>query len=371
MAFAFTLSVIAGSLVYFAPEHSEAESLEQLQKKSAQLQAEIAANKQRAADHHAHAETLQGKIDEINAEIAVIDKEIQLLTLQINELQIKIDQTVKELERQREVLGKNIRAMYLEGDISTIEMLASSGDLSDFVDKQQYRNSVQDKIKTTVDKITALKLDLNSKKEKIQELLDTQEKQRKLADSRRADQQRLLDKTKGEEARFKQMVAEQQKQLAEAEAALARAIGSGSYRSSPVGPVSAGSPIGGVGNSGLSSGPHLHLEMRRGGAIVNPGPYIETKPVPMPPGWVSQTFGNPDPIYKSGYHPGIDYAAPSGTQIRAIKAGYMYRGCSNDLLGTYGNPYGYVAIVEHSDGTISIYAHMSGGPAACSYNTYY
>jgi hypothetical protein len=42
--------------------------------------------------------------------------------------------------------------MYLEGKTSTLEMLASSKDLSDFVDKQQSRNAVQSKVKDTMAK---------------------------------------------------------------------------------------------------------------------------------------------------------------------------------------------------------------------------
>lgn len=73
----------------------------------------------------------------------------------------------------------------------------------------------------------------------------------------------------------------------------------------------------------------------------------------------------------AGYHTGVDYASSSGAAIYAIDGGQMYRGCSNQMLGTRNNDYGYVAIVEHSNGIKSVYAHMSGGPAACNYNTYY
>ena len=101
--------------------------------------------------------------------------------------------------------------------------------------------------------------------------------------------------------------------------------------------------------------------------MTNPDPYIVAQPVN--PVVISQHYGNADPIYRSGYHPGTDYAASTGSPIFAIDGGNMYRGCSADMLGT--DAYGYVAIVEHGSGVISIYAHMSGGPAACDYNTYY
>src|SRR5690606_3308919 len=219
--------------------------------------------------------------------------------------------------------------------------------------------------------IKLLKAELSAKQEEVQKLLDQQQAQRRLLDEKRREQQYLLDVTRGEEARYQEMIAKQRKLLAEAEAEIARALGSGSYKSSPVGPIAAGEPIGGVGSSGLSSGPHLHFEVRKNGQVINPSPYIEVSPVAMPPAWVSQGYGVRNSLYGSGYHPGIDYAAPIGTQIRAARGGYLYRGCSNDLLRTSKNQYGYVAIVEHSDGSIAIYAHMTGGPPACSYNTYH
>jgi septal ring factor EnvC (AmiA/AmiB activator) len=344
-----------------------AASITELQQRSRQLQAEIAENQRIAAEHHARAESLQAKVNELSAEITVVSQQIDLLSLQIEELKLKIEESNKELARQRNVLGENIRAMYFEGDVSTIEILATSKDLSEFVDKEQYRSAVQDKIKSAVDKIKILKAELDAKQAEVQKLLDQQQAQRKLLDEKRYEQQSLLDATRGEEATYRKLIDNLRREQAKAEAEIARAVGSGSYKSSPVGPIAAGDPIGGVGKSGMSTGYHLHLEVRKNGQVINPGPYIDQQPVDMPPAWISQGFWEANSWYASGHHSGIDYAAPEGTQIRAAKSGYLYRGCSKDVLSTSTNAYGYVAIVEHSDGSIAIYAHMTGGPAACNY----
>ncbi len=314
---------------------------------------------------------LQGQINSSQARISQLQSEVNTLKQQITEAEA-------ELAKQRGILGETIKAMYLEGDITTLEMLATSKDLSEFFDKQQYRESVSSKIKVTLDKVTQLKLELNTKRETVEATLAEQQALRDQLASQRSEKDRILALNQDQQNQLENQIkansgklAELKKKQAEAEAALARSLSSGSYKTAPAGPVSAGSVVGAVGNTGLSSGAHLHLEARSGSSVVNPVPYIKSKPVNMPPGWISQGYGVANSLYRSGYHGGIDYASSNGQPIFAIDGGQMYRGCSNQMLGTRNNDYGYVAIVEHSNGVKSIYAHMSGGPATCNYNTYY
>jgi len=48
--------------------------------------------------------------------------------------------------------------------------------------------------------------------------------------------------------------------------------------------VVAGDAIGTVGSTGLSTGPHLHWELRVAGAAVDPSPYLE-RPLVDTAGW--------------------------------------------------------------------------------------
>src|SRR6202008_3294087 len=119
------------------------------------------------------------------------------------------------LVQQRNLLGQNIKAMYLEGDITTLEMLASSKDLSDFVDKQQYRSSVKDKIKDTLDKITALKLQLNSQKEEVQRILKDQQAMQATIAAQKAQQDALLSFTQAQKDQYLQAIKSNNSQISQ------------------------------------------------------------------------------------------------------------------------------------------------------------
>lgn len=131
-------------------------------------------------------------VAKLQAQISTLENQIADSQNRISILQGEINEAEAELARQKDVLGENIRVSYLEGQISTLEMLASSKDLSEFVDKQQYRNVIQDNITQTLDKITALKFKLNTQKQEIERFLKDQQKARDQVASQKSEQNRLL-----------------------------------------------------------------------------------------------------------------------------------------------------------------------------------
>lgn len=343
--------------------------------------------------HHKHEEhgvlgveanSLSEAINKLQAQINTSEARVGQLQREVDTLNRQIVEAEAEVERQRAMLKNVIRQLYVDGDISSIEILASSPNFSDYVDKQAYRASVSENIQAAVDRIEALKKEMSAKRETVKASLAEQQALRSQLAAQRAEKDRILALNQQQQNVLENEIKENSNRLAQlkkeqaaAEAAVARALASRSYQRKAAssnavssGNVSAGDVVGAIGNTGFSTGPHLHLEMRGPSGITSPIPHINRQPIDMPPGWVSQQYGVYNPIYRSGYHTGIDYAARSGAPIYAIADGKMYRGCSNDVLGTARNNYGYVAIVEHPNGLKSIYAHMSGGPAECNYNTY-
>ncbi len=181
----------------FIPKVARAD---QFQDQINQLSQENSQKKEAQAQLGASAATLNDTISKLEAQIAVLQAAITGYQKQIEDLQRQIAEQEAELVRQKKVLGESIKAMYLEGQITTLEMLASSKDLSEFVDKQQYRNAVQDKIKSTLDRITELKHQLSAQKEQAEGILKDKQKAQAEVDSQKAENQRLLSLNASEQA---------------------------------------------------------------------------------------------------------------------------------------------------------------------------
>ncbi|NEN79006.1 M23 family metallopeptidase [Nocardioides zeae] len=67
---------------------------------------------------------------------------------------------------------------------------------------------------------------------------------------------------------------------------------------------------------------------------------------------LTNRFGQAESYYASGYHTGLDFAAPSGTTIKAVAGGRVTQAGYN---GSYGNK----TVITLDDGTEMWYAHQS------------
>lgn len=346
-------------------------SAETLGERITNLQAQIEQNQAEADRLRHEGDTLQNALAVLTAEKNAIQTQVDLSQAKYEELTKKIEENQRKLEKQQEVLGETVSDLSVESTTSPIELLAGSRSIGDFIDRQEYRSSVQEQIEAAITNVKKIKAELASQRKAVEDTLAQQKVQRDQLAAKEAERASLLAATRSQESEYQARVSNLKQQQMAAQAALAASVSSGSYRIAPAGYVNAGDIVGAVGNTGLSTGPHLHLEVRNGGSGCNittdPANYIQRQPVV--PTIVTQHYHNEDGLYRCGFHPGTDYGASTGTPIYAIAPGNMYRGCSAQLLGT--DAYGYVAIVELSNGAVVIYAHMSGGPAACSYNTYY
>ncbi|MFI6209449.1 M23 family metallopeptidase [Streptomyces sp. NPDC051041] len=67
---------------------------------------------------------------------------------------------------------------------------------------------------------------------------------------------------------------------------------------------------------------------------------------------LTSTFGQAGPYWSSGYHTGLDFAAPTGTLIKAVHSGTI-------TAAGWDGSYGYKTVLTLDDGTEIWYAHQS------------
>lgn len=198
----------------------------------ADCQQQIANNNNAVTQLQAQATSYQDAINHLNAQIDQLQSVIDTNVAEQANLQQQINAAQAQLDQQKKTLGEDIRAMYLESQTSTLEILASSKDISDFVNKETYRNSVQSKIKTTVDKIAALKAQLEAQQRQLAALINDEQTQRSQLATAQAQQQQMLNYNESQQASYNAQTAQNQQKLNALIAAQRRAnssVSSGGY----------------------------------------------------------------------------------------------------------------------------------------------
>ncbi len=285
---------------------------------------------------------LSGQINSYESQISSLEGEIASKTKEANEMQKKLDELEIEREKNQNLLDERLITLYEAGEVSYLDMLLSSSDLTEFIssyymietltaadkeliqklenDKKQIAemqekiNASLNEIETNKTKLESVKKELNKAKNKeetkVEELTEQShdlesdvkayEKKMKELDAKEKEQERALQK-KYEEAKKK---AEEQNN-------------------------SAGS------NSGSNSG----------GGVSSKG-FIR----PVKSGKITATM-----YYSSGkYHGAVDFGVSVGTPVYAAADGIV-------VTSTWGgsDSYGYYVKIKHYNGYYTLYAHAS------------
>ncbi len=174
---------------------------------------QINASKNAVNDLKNQAVSYQDAITRLQSQINLLQSAINANQAEQTRLEGEIAKAQAEIDYQKAVLGTDLRTMYIEGQMTPIEALATSNNLSDYVDKEEYRRAVQNSIQVTLDKIAKLQADLNSQKEQVTKLLADQRSQSaQLADARN-EQSNMLNLNKSQQASYNAQTAQNQSKL--------------------------------------------------------------------------------------------------------------------------------------------------------------
>lgn len=179
----------------------------------------------------------QQAIDQLQAQINAVQSQIAANEARQASLQQQITDAKNKLNQQKAYLAEDIRMMYIDGQLSTIEQLATSKNLSEYVDKEEYRTNVQNKINTMMKEIAALQVQLQGQKQELDQLVESQKQQNAQLASAQSQQQQLLSYNQGQQAAFNAQISANSGKIAELRrqqmAANSRFIGGGAPGSGP------------------------------------------------------------------------------------------------------------------------------------------
>ncbi len=188
------------------------------------LQSEINGYQQQAAVLSAQADTLQKELANLANQKATIQSQINLSQAKYDKLVADIKDTEKKIADNKEALGQIIADMYVDGTITPLEMLASANNISDYVDQESMRASVQDSLSKKIDEINALKKQLEEQKKDVERVLADQKSQRDALAAKEAEQAKLLADTQGQEAAYQQLSSDRNSQISSLRAQQAAAM---------------------------------------------------------------------------------------------------------------------------------------------------
>ncbi len=215
------VGVIGGASIVHADQFDE--QIHQLQDANNSTQGLVNGLASQASSYQDTINQLQAQINNVQAALNTNLAQQAALQQQITDAQNKIDQ-------QKAFLGEDLKTMYIDGQLSTIEELASSKNLSDYVDREEYRTRVQNKIDSGIKEIAALQAQLQKQKAELDVLVASQQQQNAQLASAQSQQAALLGYNQSQQSAYNSQISANQGRIAELRrqqiAANARFIGS-------------------------------------------------------------------------------------------------------------------------------------------------
>lgn len=375
------------------------------------LQDKIQEYSQKINELRNRANTLEGEVEYMDNQIGLTEAQIQnsqfninktqeqieKLTVEIDDLVMRIERLADSINYQRDLLNNRTRERYKTREITPFMVIFGSSTFNTLIQKAAYLKQIELQDKKLLDEMEHTKKsydtqkDIFESKRKEEEELKAQLVQEKAnldaykyqLDNQKHEKERLLEITQNDESKYKNLLAEAEKELQQ----ISGAVGVLKYQDGEK--VDKGDLIGYQGNTGYSFGEHLHFGVYRYSSFedidgwnwyysnyVNPKDVLKRKTVywntgcespgnketgngdwawPISTPTVSQGFGYTcwsDRFYNGNPHPAYDMYGAYGSPVYAAEDGEAYF-CRN-CLGDGGNG----VFIFHDDNYMSVYWHL-------------
>jgi len=292
--------------------------LEEIRANISRTEQELNRGQQQAQALLREVEELDARMRTVRAEINALQGDIVQKEARIDEAQAELDVLEADIYEQNIQLNARLRAMYINGNVSLLEILLGSSSITDFMVNMDRVRLIHESDVAVIEALDAQYQIMAMHRQHLDDLraelvaAQEQERQRYLA-FQQAQNQAYAVKAQ----------VEQNNQALEAMLDAKNAAANELIR---------------------------EILARQGTGDFVGGDFIR----PMTGGRISSEFGyRVHPILNTRrLHTGIDIAAPTGTPIYAANAGVV-------IMSGWNNSYGNVIIIDHGGGIVTLYAHNS------------
>ncbi len=264
---------------------------------------------------------LEGQVAELRNKEAVLKAELQQKQAELEDAQARLEDLRERLDLAIDVLEERLIAIYKTGEPDLLTVILESNGFDDLLERSEYLQRLEEQDTSIVDRVTELRDEMEDTVNSVREARDEIAK-------RVAELEEVRTELEARTAELASARAEQRDALGQVREQKQELEGDLSEISKQI-----EEQLGDLGGGNLPAGP---IRGGQGGFIW---------PVNGP---VTSGFG-----YRWGrMHEGIDIGVPSGTPIRAAKAGSI-------VLAAATGGYGNYTCISHGGGLSTCYAHQS------------
>lgn len=313
------------------------QEIERLRQEQEKLGQNIAGTKEQA-------KTLQNEINNLNSRIKYASNQIYLTNININKTGTEINNVTDEIyttqsriEYQKSAIGELLLDIYRQDRESLLVAVMKNANISDFLNRVEQTANVSESLLTLVADLRSTKnayenhkLVLENKKQELEVLNRRQVSQKLSLNETQKDKNNLLKTTKGQEKEYQKLLTEAEELERQANLEIFRLE---DQLRQAIDPDS--------------------LPLARPGILGEPAE-----------GRISQFYGCIHTRFarryysscdngKGGFHNGLDIAARYGELLHSAENGRVI------ATGNAPHAYGVWVAIEHENGLVTAYTHMS------------
>jgi len=307
------------------------DQLDSFKKEQQKIQQQMELQQKKLKEKEAQKNTFIGQLNKLEDDMAEVQEDLNSLSRQLESAENQValtskelEQTEEELNQRLEVFSQRVKEVYINGQISYLEVAFQATSVSDFLTRFDLMEKLVEQdvemlneIETQKSEVEEKKAALEKQRNRILEIKNATENQEKVLANKQDEKKQWIVKVEQDKKEVEKALDELERLSAQVAAQIKK----------------------------------IQLERAKNSKNQFSGEF--SWPTPGYTRITSEYGYRIHPILKTKrMHTGIDIGAPSGTSIKAADDGtVIFAG----WLGAYGN----AVIIDHGSSISTMYAHQS------------